>query len=405
MNDSSEMASAYGNMGMSHFGKDEFGQAIKLLKKASDIFEVTDRFQTLPLCYNNLADAYAASEQPRKAIALYEKSLALATEQDLTEIKSDNLLGLAQIYERLGDAPLALDYFKRYHELDKESYNLERSTMIEGLNTKYETAKKEKAIALLNADNERNQAAISTKNAQRNLFIGLSVSAALLLLIGGFSLLRIKSKNRTIEAALVEKGILLKEIHHRVKNNLQMISSLLSLQSRHVHNKQASQALRDSRNRVASVTLIHQRLYQEDNLKGVLMQEYVPQLVAELLATTDARHMEVKLDIADLNLDIDTAIPLGLITNELITNVLKYGYSESNPMLYISLKEQKGRLVLTVRDNGPGLPTNFNPDETDSYGMKLIRSLCRKLESDVLYTNVNPGLEVRLTINRYRHAA
>lgn len=404
LNDSMELGSAYGNMGVSYHKVGDQRKAIEYLEKAAVIIERTDRQQSLPICYHNLGNAYAADGATKKAIGFYLKSLALAEEQEMAEVQLDNLLALSETYDKAGDAKNGLAYFKRYHELHQKSFNLEKASVIEGLNTKYETEKKENEIRVLNLDKEKDRAEIASKNAQRNLFIGLSAAAVLLLLVGGFFYARIQTKNRQIATALDEKNVLIKEIHHRVKNNLQMISSLLSLQSRYVHDEKASQALQEGRNRVTSVGLIHQRLYQEDNLTGVLMHEYVPQLVHELLATTDSKYLKVELDVAKLNLDVDTVIPIGLVLNELVTNVLKYASQKEGSLLHVSLKEMDGKLLLSVRDTGPGLPADFDPKKTNSYGVKLIASLSRKLEAEVTYINQNPGLEVWVIISKYKFA-
>jgi two-component sensor histidine kinase/Tfp pilus assembly protein PilF len=405
LNDSSELGSAFGNMGVSYLKIGDHRRAIEYLEKAAVIIERTDRLQSLPICYHNMGDAYAADGSTKKANEFYLKSLALAEEQEMVKVQLENLLSLSESFEKAGDAKNGLAYFKRYHQLYQKSFDLEKASVIEGLNTKYETEKKENEIQLLSAGKEKDQAEIASKNAQRNLFIGLSAAAVVLLMVGGFFFLRIQTKNKQIAMALEEKGVLIKEIHHRVKNSLQLISSLLSLQSRHVHDEKASQALRGGMNRVTSVGLIHQRLYQEDNLTGVLMHEYVPQLVTELMALTDSRHIKVDLDIAKLNLDVDTVIPMGLMLNELVTNVLKYASKQEEGLLQIVLKETNGELLLSVRDTGPGLPADFDPKKTNSYGMKLIASLCLKLDAEVKYINQNPGLEVQVIISKYKFAA
>ena len=262
----------------------------------------------------------------------------------------------------------------------------------------YETEKKEQEIELLNATSERNA-------AQRNLFIGLTLGFVLLLASGAYFMIRIRRQNQVIELALEEKIVLLKEIHHRVKNNLQMISSLLGLQSRYTSDETASRALKESQGRVTSVSLIHQRLYSETNLTGVFMREYVQELTEELLYSANADDMDVHLDIDDLNLDIDTVIPLGLILNELITNAIKYGRRESGT-LNVLLKEENSILSLIVSDRGLGFPPDFDPKITNSYGMKLIRSLSDKLKAETSFNNLKDGgAQIQINICKYKHAA
>ena len=138
-------------------------------------------------------------------------------------------------------------------------------------------------------------------------------------------------KNEIISEALAEKELLLKEIHHRVKNNLQVISSLLYLQSDYIKDEKALSAIQEGRNRVQSMAIIHQNLYQEDNLTGIQVKDYFEKLTQSLFNSykVQADQIELQLDIEAINLDVDTVIPLGLVVNELITNSLKYAFPEN----------------------------------------------------------------------------
>ncbi|MGB0916527.1 MAG: tetratricopeptide repeat protein [Flavobacteriales bacterium] len=402
--DTAEIATAFDGIGDILFRQERYEESIPYLEKAVKFFGLSDGYEVLPLSMKHLADAYSKVGRKKEALKQYEDGLSMARQRNLKEVELDIMTSLIEYHSDQNDYKSAFELQQQYHKEREEIFGKERATTIDKLSVQYETEKKEKEIALLNAERVGKEAELNSKNAQRNLFLGLSLATMILLVVGGFLFARISTKNQQIELALDEKGVLLREIHHRVKNNLQMISSLLSLQSRYVKDDTASKALKDSRNRVTSVTLIHQRLYQEDNLTGVLMREYVPELVGELLSTVDSDNIEVEQQIDNLNLDIDTVIPLGLVLNELITNVLKYATGGANDLLKVSLIEKEEKLILSVTDNGPGVPVDFDPKKTASYGVKLIKSLSRKLEAEVEYNNQNPGLEVRVTIHKYKHA-
>ncbi|MBC7874400.1 MAG: sensor histidine kinase, partial [Ferruginibacter sp.] len=207
-----------------------------------------------------------------------------------------------------------------------------------------------------------------------------------------------------IETALKEKETLLREIHHRVKNNLQIISGLLNLQSRQIENPEAQEAVREGRNRVKSMALIHQKLYQQDNLTGVSMKEYLEDLVSSIQQTFKDKQTTITatIECGNLNLDVDTAIPLGLIINELITNCYKYAFTgRNNGHIVIRLDEHATKLLLEVRDNGIGLPEGFDMNTSRSFGMKLIQSLSAKLEAtrEALTDN---GTVFKLSITNYK---
>ena len=218
--------------------------------------------------------------------------------------------------------------------------------------------------------------------------------------------LGLKATNDLMSRSLEEKDTLLREIHHRVKNNLQVISALLTLQSHHVKDESAALALRKGQDRVESMALIHKNLYQHDNLKGVDSKDYFERLTQHLLESYQLTHQEVKLelDVDPILLDVDTMIPLGLIVNELISNSLKHGFKEvSQGEIRISLKEADHKLILKVADNGQGNGEVTQKSKGRSFGQSLIRSLSRRLDAEIVVVNSN-GYQVNMEIKRYKKA-
>ncbi|HLV92463.1 MAG TPA: sensor histidine kinase [Aequorivita sp.] len=198
-----------------------------------------------------------------------------------------------------------------------------------------------------------------------------------------------------------EKNMLLKEIHHRVKNNLQVISSLLSLQQRQINDSKASQAIQEGRDRVKAMALIHQNLYQDTDLIGVETSVYVNKLAKSLIKNYKINDKAIKLNINvdPIKLDIDTIIPLGLVINELISNALKYAFTnKSSGTIDILLKSVNDTLVLSVSDNGQGLPENFSVDEVSSLGFRLIKAFSDKLKSELDISSSKEGTKISLII-------
>jgi two-component sensor histidine kinase/PAS domain-containing protein len=186
-----------------------------------------------------------------------------------------------------------------------------------------------------------------------------------------------------IREALNDKEILLKEVHHRVKNNLQIIISLLNLQLARINDPTTMEALRESQNRVRSMALIHEKLYQSSDLAHIDFGEYVEGLVNSLIQTYRIRSSQVAVKVmADrTTLDLDAAIPCGLIINELVTNSLKYAFPDERPgtITVIFKRNAEDQFTLVVSDDGIGLPAGFDPKTANSLGLKVVSSLARQI--------------------------
>ncbi len=196
-----------------------------------------------------------------------------------------------------------------------------------------------------------------------------------------------------ITASLEEKEVLLKEIHHRVKNNLQVISSLLDLQANNIRDEQTVSMFRDSQNRVTSMGLIHERLYQASDLARIEFSEYIAELTQNLLQSysTNAHNISLSTTADPISLDVDTSIPCGLIINELVSNSLKYAFPDGREgRIHVELRKcEANELLLVVRDNGIGLPEGFDARKTQSLGLKLVHTLVRQLRGKLEISGSN----------------
>lgn len=209
----------------------------------------------------------------------------------------------------------------------------------------------------------------------------------------------ISQKTRLVEqqqVLLAQQDLLLKEVHHRTKNNLQLIIGLIELQLRKMEGQEARTALADISRRIMSIAAVHEKLYQTDLIDMVDAGVYLRSVVEGITATSPA-HVSLELDIASVLLPMDLAIPLALIVNELVTNALKYAYDEnaSGPIT-VSLAPVDGLWRLSVTDSGKGLPADFVPQKSRSLGMKIIASLTRQLKGELEFIDNRPGLACRL---------
>lgn len=205
-----------------------------------------------------------------------------------------------------------------------------------------------------------------------------------------------------IESSLKEKEVLLKEIHHRVKNNLQIISSLLNLQSGYIKDKESIELFKESQNRVRSMALIHEKLYQSKDMSQIDFSGYVSELVSNLFSSysLNSAHITLHQDIHNIMLEIDLAINLGLIINELVSNAFKHAFRKGiKGNLYISLKKDKQKYELIIQDDGVGFPSNVDFRKTESLGLQLIITLVDQIGGVIfLYSDKGTKFVINFTI-------
>jgi PAS domain S-box-containing protein len=203
-----------------------------------------------------------------------------------------------------------------------------------------------------------------------------------------------KHAEEKMRSSLAEKEVLLKEVHHRVKNNLQIVSSLLDLQSGYIEDESSRDFFRDSQNRIRSMALIHQMLYQSESLAFIDLREYIEDLANYLFSTTvhDPDLIHLNVDMGDISLGMDEAIPCGLIINELISNSLKHGFPDNRGgEIMIRSRIEDGWIVLTLSDNGVGLPPGLDFRKTETLGLQLVTTLVKQLRGKIAINDEQSG--------------
>ncbi|HEY0196562.1 MAG TPA: histidine kinase dimerization/phosphoacceptor domain -containing protein [Methanobacterium sp.] len=195
-----------------------------------------------------------------------------------------------------------------------------------------------------------------------------------------------KQAEDKLNKSLKEKDVLLKEIHHRVKNNLQIVSSLLSLQSRYINEPDSVEIFKESQSRIISMALIHEKLYQTGDLTRINLSEYTNELVSDLFQSYSVNTYLVKYEVESKNilLDINTAIPCGLIINELVTNSIKHAFPNNRSgEINIEFECQDDDFILKIGDNGVGFPENLDVGDVKTLGLQLVTSLTRQLDGTI----------------------
>lgn len=212
-----------------------------------------------------------------------------------------------------------------------------------------------------------------------------------------------KQSNIVLSKSNGEKDLLLQEIHHRVKNNLQVISSLLSLQSKYIKDEKALMALNEGQNRVESMMLIHQDLYGEDHTSGVSMRKYISLLADKIFDSYNisGEHIRIEYEIDDISLEEETVIPIGLVLNELISNALKHAFPENScGIITVRLQKRTKGPSLFIYDNGIGMKSTIH---RAGFGTKLIQSFARKLEGELTIES-DQGTATEILIRNYNRA-
>jgi two-component system, sensor histidine kinase PdtaS len=382
---------------------------------APDVKEV-DRL----LVYYSIGKFYWLTRQYPQARDYLTRSLALSARVGTLPQTAGAHLLLFKVDSAQGRFPAAIAHYQQYKQLTDSVFSTTKSKQLASLQVQYDTKKKEQDIALLTKQNQVQQAGLRQRELQRNAMLGGTALLALLLGVS-YNRARIKrrstrlleekqqeinQKNQSLEQVLSEKEELLaekewmlKEIHHRVKNNLQIVSSLLATQGDYLADAPAAAAMRESQNRVQAMALIHQRLYQADNLTRVPMRDYLRDIVTNLLDSFDCHDtVRAVVDVDDSHLDVAQVTPLGLIVNEAVTNSLKYAFPAGRPgTVRVEFRQpQPGHYQLVVADDGVGLPPGFDTAQRRSLGLLMMHGLSRQLAGQLQLTS-EAGVQLRLT--------
>ena len=388
-----------------------FGQGLTLFKrnteakiyleKAFSFYKDYPQKRRYEIVINLLGKAYMEAENYHEAIALFEIALERNRQTNRKIMINSHLSRLANAQHKVGLHEEAyLSMLEAYRVNDMIA--TERQVSItEEMQAKFDLKEKDEALKFQKLETDK-------QKQSKQLLILIISFISLLLFTGAYSLYQknkhnrlLKEKNKVIQIALEDKATLVKEIHHRVKNNLQFISSLLNLQSQFVTKDNALMALEESQNRVNSMSILHLNLYQDDNITEIDMKRYLDQLIESVKLSYDdeSNSVVVKKDIDSLFIDVDKAISIGLIINELLSNIFKHAFPEdSKGEIHVGLKNSNERIQISVSDDGIGMDDSvLEPDKTQSFGWRLIKLLTAKLGAKCQITS-SSGTHVSLSM-------
>jgi two-component sensor histidine kinase len=367
----------------------------------------------LPDGYSKVAEFYLGKGDFQKARSFLKQAMQFNTFNSNIRNLVNNYWLLYKLDSADGNYQLALDAHQKFKYYDDSSNSITQKKTLDEIMVKYEAVQKDKNIAILKQKQKEQQIVLQQNTQVRNIILtGLALSLIILILL--YNQYRQKQRsnkvinahNTALQRLVQEKEWLMKEIHHRVKNNLQTIVSLLELQSENLQDEALS-ALRISQNRIYAMSLLHQKLYLSETLASINMKVYLTELVDYLQDIyPEDRKLDFYIDISPVELDVSQAVPLGLIVNEALTNSLKHAQPPANGDLKISLllNKKATSLELLLCDNGVGINRHQAEGTETGLGMKLIEALVEDLEGQLhIDTSKGTSLQICFQADRPLH--
>lgn len=394
----SVLLSSKSNIANLHLDRNEYEKTISVINEAI-LPKIENKNTPIYIqSYLMLGEAYLKTNKLNETKSIIETLEEICCFNEV-KLKIQLLELQSSYYEKKEDFKASLKYTSEIKHLKDSLLSVQNLNLLKSTELNYFIENKEKEVTAKNQ-------IIEEKEKTNLIIIIIGLIALLTTSFFAFQNNRrkrleiekmnasISKKNEEIKLSLHEKELLLKEIHHRVKNNLQIISGILSLQNNSISDEKAKQILVDGQDRIQTIALLHKTMYQNENFNMVSFQTYSNELITYIKQAniTANKNITIHQEIEDVQFNIDTAIPLSLIINEIITNCYKHAFeNKTEGSISISIKKQTdGFYELIIEDNGNGLPENFNSFENSkSVGFDLIHGLCQQIDGEIEITSKN----------------
>ncbi|HSH66305.1 MAG TPA: tetratricopeptide repeat protein [Bacteroidia bacterium] len=364
------------HLGYAYYGMGNYDKAFNYYQLGYELAKKNKELLQVIRILNGMGKVMKDKKKYTKAISYLEQALEENKNADYKEELSDTYLTLSQAYAGETDFKKAYQYHILHKTTDSIIFNKEKEVARDEITTKYNSEKKTKEILVLKKDNEIKDLQLSNNRL-------IIIAAIIIILLTIIIFFIFYNKFQIKRKANEEKDILLREIHHRVKNNMQIILSILNLQARKTNDQKIIDFIRESESRIQSMAIMHEKLYQSDSLASIPFKEYISQLIEFIykIYNVDKNQIDYLITSSDIHLDINTAVPLGLIINEVVCNSLKHGFGHAEigkiDIKLTSLPANEYELI--ILDNGKGLPENFDIKTTKTLGLKLIQTLIKQI--------------------------
>lgn len=389
----------YNNLGRIAIDQGQYSIAIPYLDSARAIREEIGDMEDLGNIYSNLGLSYLRMGDYKKSEFWLNKALSAVKNKGSND-HGEIYKWLSELYKKTGKPEDAISYQEEYSQYLLKLVTEDDYKDFAKIDAQYKVDQKQQELELEKKDRLLLQAS-NEKNKQ--YIIGLSIISLLLVLIFvGFVYLYIQRQKFTKDLQQKNERIeyLIREMHHRVKNNLQVVSGLLGIQAHEASNEHTAHALEESKNRLISMALLHKKFYRDDLFHSVSAKSYIDDLTDALLPLS-RNNVQIQLHkaIDDIQLDPEQAMPFGLVMNEILTNIAKHAFTDENksPMVSIRARKNMGKAEISVSDNGKGFMTGWKNMGKKGFGMQLISLMAEQLDGELSVENLSPsGTEIKI---------
>jgi two-component sensor histidine kinase/Tfp pilus assembly protein PilF len=378
------------NLGASWKMKGEHKKALNYIQRSVLIASSRNMQEELARGSLDLAELYLADSNTVKAVNALKNAEEVAQLTKLPDLLLNVYRVKEAIYEYKHDYQQALFYSNKKNFLKDSLFTISKNKAISEIDIKYNTKQKEASIAVLHLKNSLQNKIV---NQQKFSIIILGVSIVLLMLLLFITFNSFKIKHR----ANLRIQNLMKELHHRVKNNLQILSGLFTMQIENLSDENTKSTLRENESRLNAMNLIHNKLYLDNTTTQIEIQEYLTKLLYSIKDAFDSKNIDLRIEADHLMIEADKAVAIGLIVNELATNAFKHAFEDNTGEIYFSIMQTgKSKISLTLRDNGKGIPS-VHKTESTSFGLKLVSLMAKQLNTEVVVKN-DGGVAYRMDI-------
>lgn len=404
-------ATIYTDIGYIYKLQGDFEKALEYNLEALKVRRQTQKINLVSSSLRNIGLLYLDYKKYPEAEKYFLEALEIGAKHGKHEVVLSANKYLGRLFAEQNESEIALRYITRYATLKDSLNSYFIGARMANMQRQYDLSRMETENEILKQRNQITELLLSRQNTERRfIVVGLLLVMVIALML--LNLYRLKKKHavhlenkvqqrthalmkeieerkkvdKNLKELLHEKEILLQEIHHRVKNNMQVISSMIGMQLKSLDNPEFKEIFEQTQNRVRSLSLIHEKLYRSVNLADVDMKAYVETLVFGLFENSDLDQSLVKLeiDVDDISMDVNLAIPCGQIINELVTNIIKHAFPNNmKGEVYIAFRLDSDQYYLEVTDTGIGMPKNIDFTMNETLGMTLVNALSKQLHADV----------------------
>lgn len=391
INDRSSEAISLNEKGYAFKNSNRPDSAIRCYQIAETIWNSIGADKEALGAMRNRAMLYSAYHYPKKLIfQTYSKIVHLVHLKKIDFSLEDVYSDLAKEYLTIGDTSRAFIYQQKYYDVRMETLKRIYDLGITNIKEKYENNKIKRDFSIVSSKLEESEIILSQKKRENLIIYTFITLLSLLVLLVVYLLYRLYRFNKSLKQKNTEKDILIQEIHHRVKNNLQFVSSLINMQINSSDNSAEAYSLNDASRRIKAMALVHEMLYSQNELQGINIEQYLLELVDSINELVNSKSIPIRfnVNVSGVVFDTQRAIAIGMITSELVSNSIKYAFSNTqDPTITILLVRESDKIVYSVQDNGGGMQETV--EQREKMGMRLVSIFSRQLKGEHRFENIN----------------